>query len=258
MSSFNDLCAEKGVRCTNVGGRCYYMAVMTFLSKAAAELRKYGAVSPTMESVLAFAQEMTACTLEQQEQYCKKLPPVIDGIYQKYMRLSRNQITYDTSTGGVHSVFEGGWSCILLLACLSSAKGGFDWKSMDNPNRWKSIADPLTAETAKVVMCVEDTDLPWISVPDTTAAIRSLCEQWAAKASGARYKVLGGTLTLESIIRQQAHSVSFNVCGDIKTKGTIVVCDPNIDFCWNTLYRLTYFNKYDRIATVSMVAIALP
>lgn len=76
--------------CRQVGGHCYYMAVLNFVERAEPTLRKHGYNSATWEAMFNFARQMSACSTANKQRHarlCRRLPDPVQHIHQAYQLL---------------------------------------------------------------------------------------------------------------------------------------------------------------------------
>ena len=269
-ADFTDLCMSRTDNCENIGGRCYFMAVMTFLIKAAAELQAAGVVSPTMTKVLNFAHWMTSCKVTSDRlATCQKLPDVIRATYQKYLD-HYGSLEKASADPGV--VLEGGHGDYLLQACFDTAVGGLEYVNVkretvygddengaDDYDTWAPLV--VTPKTQGVVVAKWEYRVPPepLTVAAMKEAILTQADEITAAAAdrGATIKVLGGVVDMymQGGVRN-LHQTAFNLCGP---KRKIMWCDPNAKKCFplsKHKYVETYFAAhYGGAMNITWVAV---
>ena len=261
--AFKDLCLSDTDNCQNVGGRCYFMAVMTFLMKANSELQAAGVVSPVIAKVMEFAAEMTACKkVRQRVEKCRQLPTPINATYQKYL-------DYLGKTKAPNNVVRvGGSSNLLLRAVLSYAVGGFEHvpifpKTVDGAKIWAPLVLTPKNKGTLVIEWGGAHNLPKtpnqrFSAESVKQELLKRADEIVAAAAPNTIKVLGGVVSLGTTTGDQ-HAVSFNLCGPERK---IVWCDPNVMRCfileessrWKGV-QLFFARKYEFIDMISWVAV---
>lgn len=124
-------CDTAGAKCLQVGGTCYFMAVMNFIARIESLITRYlqqclelqGEQKQRIISVLDFAMEVTACrNVKVVGMMCKNLPLEVGRLYNKYLNMSiKPELTTEISNFTLDyssEVIEAGRSEILLLCLL--------------------------------------------------------------------------------------------------------------------------------------------
>ena len=234
-------CRDTETNCENVGGRCYYMAAMSFLAKSAYAFREAGVVSRQFEAAIDFAFEMTACSYNKQQEYCMMLPSTMYEINRRYLKIRKQR-------DNPIQITEGGSPGALLQAILSTVKGGvceFLYFSEDRKffrtysNRWcNSHVRLYTIEINK-------------KISNTVDFKKHIDDAVSILKKDSNIIVLGGVISVPN------HAIGFNICTD----NIITVCDPNLDGCWiagdttSSFPRPLYFKSYGTINNLEIVAI---
>ena len=212
--------------CRQVGGHCYYMAVLNFVDRAEPTLRKHGYNSATWEAMFTFARQLAACSttdgqkrailLEKRMRHarlCRRLPEPVQHIHRYYQLLYNARLE------------RAGLPKAAMIKGMP--EGGNSW----------ALLEALFYETPLVVMHTENVavvnewalkqsgDSPWmlnmhlsksISAKDSKRVTDAFVERVdvARAAAAACNRTLLGGVAMTDSSEGSGHTIAWNMCTD--------------------------------------------
>ena len=173
----NTDCQTTGVKCMQIGGRCWFMSTMNFIARAEHILRQYikiNAADKTIQMLahtLDFALKVTACRdRKRMKTICERLPPHLAELHRKYIRL---KVEATGVSGPKYFVQEGGHTDLLLMSIF-----------IDIDKEYTSFAEEQSAKyqelflVADVLEPEEETALTGKKIQENDPLVDDVATMW--------------------------------------------------------------------------------